>query len=239
MLKTSIQLHKWVGLVVAVQVLFWVVGGIVMTVIPIERVHGDHHLAAAAAPEIAVDKVKPVAEIAKIAGFALTKAQLRSTPHGPVWIVDSSAGRQAWFDAMTGGEVQEITEAQARAAAAAAYEGKGKPVSVKLLDETPAEAGAEGPLWQVKFDDGEGTTLYLDSFNGDVISRRSDVWRFYDFFFRLHIMNFGRDEGYNHPLIVAASAVTLVVVATGFILLWIRIGRDLQGWLARRKKPAA
>lgn len=235
MLKTSIQLHKWIGLVVGLQILFWVLGGLVMTAIPIETVHGDHHVAGAPKPAIDPAAVLPLAEVGKLAGFPLVKAELRGTPHGPVWIVDSDAGQQAWFDARTGGEVQEVTEAQARAAAVAGYKGEARPVSVKFLDDS-VEAGVGGPLWQVRFDDGEGTTLYVDAFNGDVVSRRSDVWRFYDFFFRLHIMNFGPAETYNHPLIIAASAVTLAVVLTGFVLLWFRVGRDVKGWASRRRE---
>lgn len=241
MLKTSIQLHKWIGLVVGIQILFWVLGGLVMTAIPIERVHGDHHITAPPPPAWPADKIIPLAEVAKSAGYAeVAKAQLRATPNGPVWIVSAASGQERWLNALTGEDIVEMDEAKARATAAANYEGKGKPVAAALLDNPPAEAGTPegGALWQVKFDDGEGTTLYLDPFTGDVAARRSDVWRFYDFFFRLHIMNFGRAETYNHPLIIIASAVALAVVVTGFVLLWFRVGRDLKGWLGRRKKPA-
>jgi uncharacterized iron-regulated membrane protein len=239
MLKTSIQLHKWIGLVVGLQVLFWVLGGLIMTAIPIERVHGDHHLAHPRAPAIATDKVVPVAKVAEMSGLEVSQAELRNTPKGPAWIVQAPSGQEIWFDALTGGEVQEMTQAEARAAAIANYEGKAQPESVKLLDVAPVEAGGEGPLWQVRFKDGEGTTLYLDPYTGDVTSRRSDLWRFYDFFYRLHIMNFGPAETYNHPLIVAASALALAIVLTGVVLLWFRLGRDLKGWLARRRAARA
>lgn len=239
MLKTSIQLHKWVGLVVGIQVLFWVLGGLVMTAIPIERVHGDHHLVRPRPPAMDMAKIMPVAKVAELSGFEVGQAELRHTPKGPAWIIQSPSGQEIWFDALTGGEVQEMTATEARAVAIANYEGKAQPESVKLLDVVPVEAGGEGPLWQVRFKDGEGTTLYLDPFTGDVTSRRSDLWRFYDFFYRLHIMNFGPAENYNHPLIVATTAVTLSIVITGFILLWFRIGRDLKGWLARRKAAGA
>src|SRR5438128_604927 len=98
MLKTSIQLHKWVGLVVGLQVLFWVLGGLVMSAIPIERVHGDHHLAHPRAPAIALDKVLPVTKVAELSGFEVAKAELRDTPHGPAWIVTAPSGQEVWFD---------------------------------------------------------------------------------------------------------------------------------------------
>ena len=44
-LRLSTQLHKWVALVVGLQVLFWVGGGLVMTVIPIETVRSEHRAA--------------------------------------------------------------------------------------------------------------------------------------------------------------------------------------------------
>ena len=40
---------------------------------------------------------------------------------------------------------------------------------------------------RVDFADGEGTRLYISTSTGEVIARRNDVWRFYDFFWMLHI----------------------------------------------------
>ena len=70
-----------------------------------------------------------------------------------------------------------------------------------------------------------------------MLSRRSDLWGLYDFFYQIHIMNFGASRTYNHPVIVITVAATLVVVLTGFVLLWIRVSRDLQGILRRKPKP--
>ncbi len=86
-------------------------------------------------------------------------------------------------------------------------------------ETAPKEAQVSGPLWQASFSDAEHTRLYLDSFTGEVLSRRSNVWDLYDLFYQIHIMNLGASRNYNHPLIVIASAATLFVVMTGFILL--------------------
>ena len=104
---------------------------------------------------------------------------------------------------------------------------------------SPKEAQVSGPLYRASFSDPEHTRLYLDAFTGEVLSRRSSVWALYDFFYQIHIMNFGATRSYNHPLIVAAAAASLFVVVTGFVLLWIRIARDIAGlWARRRKRPA-
>ena len=158
---------------------------------------------------------------------------MKSTPRGPIWDLD-----EAWYDAISGENIDEITQAQARQDAAQAYQGPGKPVKVIYYEEAPAEAGVSGTVWRVEFDDPERTSFYLSAYTGEVLSRRSNLWRFYNFFYQIHIMNFSPGQNYNHPTIVIATAATLVVVLSGIVLLWIRLARDLQGLRARRVKPA-
>ena len=40
---------------------------------------------------------------------------------------------------------------------------------------------------------------------GEVVARRSDVWRLYDLFWRIHILDFEAGENFNHPLIIGAA----------------------------------
>lgn len=55
------------------------------------------------------------------------------------------------------------------------------------------------------------TRLYLDSFTGEVLSRRSDLWGLYDFSYEIHIMKFRASRTYNHPVIVITVAATLEI----------------------------
>ena len=57
LLRIATWLHKWIGLIVGVQVLFWVAGGVVMTVLPIEKVRGEHHLAEIAPKPLPLDRL--------------------------------------------------------------------------------------------------------------------------------------------------------------------------------------
>jgi hypothetical protein len=51
-------------------------------------------------------------------------------------------------------------------------------------------------------------------------------------------MDLEKGENFNHPLIVVVTALTLSIVVTGFILLWIRIARDLKTLPAGRRRGA-
>lgn len=234
LLRLSTQLHKWIGLVVGVQVLFWVAGGLVMTVLPIEKVRGEHHAPQPSPAPLVMTGALPVAEAARRAGVTPVEARLHGTPRGPVWTFKPAEGASVSVVAATGQRLPPLSMPQARALAQGAYVGDGRAVSAVLLAEAPQETRKEGPLWRVDFDDGERTSLYLSPDTGEVVSRRSGVWRFYDFFWRLHVMDWKTGENFNHPLIIGATALTLTIVLTGFVMLWIKLARDLAGLRARR-----
>ncbi|HEX8232574.1 MAG TPA: PepSY domain-containing protein [Caulobacteraceae bacterium] len=236
LLGLSLQIHKWIGLVVGLQVLFWTVGGLVMTAIPIERVRSEHHLRKLSPPPLTADLLGVGDALRRSGVTAPVSAQLKSAPRGPVWVVEGREGEPRTLDARAGSPVAPLTAAQARRLAAAAYVGRGRPVGSRYFAEAPQETGREGPLWRVDFDDAERTSFYLSPDTGEVVTRRSQVWRFYDFFWRLHILDFKTGENFNHPLIIVLAALTLPMVFTGFILLWIRLGRDLARSL-RRARP--
>lgn len=240
MLRLSLQLHKWIALIVAIQVLGWVAGGLIMTAIPIEHVRGENHLAVPNLPPIDTRRLLPLEKQLALAEMTdVGEATLKNTPRGPIWVLKSAAGSEGWWNAYSGENVDEITKADARRYAGMAYKGTGKLVAVDYEETAPKEAQVSGPLWRASFEDPEHTRLYLDAFTGEVLSRRSDLWDFYDFFYQIHIMNFGASRSYNHPVIVIAAAATLAVVVTGVVLLFIRIAGDLRRLLAgRRERPA-
>ncbi|TAJ56806.1 PepSY domain-containing protein [Brevundimonas sp.] len=227
--RLSTQIHKWVSLVVGIQVIFWVVGGLVMVSIPIERVRSEHHVRQVATPPLPAD-VLPLADVAARTGSRPTRAELRSTLRGPVWILRSGEQKPVTVSALTGAPLAPMTAPQARAAAVAAYVGGGEPVAVNYLARPPQEAGRETPVWRVDFNDAERTTFYVSPETAEVEARRSAVWRLYDFMWRLHILDFRNGENFNHPLLIGLAGLTLALLVTGLILLVVRLRRD---WLRR------
>jgi uncharacterized iron-regulated membrane protein len=236
MLRWSIQIHKWLGLVVGVQVLGWVLGGLVMTAIPIERVRSEHHVAKFQPAVLPTEGLATYGAAATAAGIEPVEATLKSTLRGPLWVLKDAQGRAHVVDAASGKPVAPLPESEVRLLAGAQYEGGGRPVAVRWFATPPQEAGKPGPLWRVDFDDAERTSFYVSPETGEVVSRRSNVWRLYDAFWRIHILDFRTGENFNHPLIIAAAALALPMTLAGLILLWIRLGRDLAA-LRRARGP--
>jgi hypothetical protein len=223
------QFHRWVGLLVGIQVVFWVLGGFVMSVLQLDAVHGDH-VRARPAP-VLLDpgaQLMPLGEVLRDARFAgATAATLQTWQGRAVYRVERAAGTLL-VDAADGRLLSPLDEAAARAVALADYAGHGSILAVEWLDV--AEAGAEYrgrdlPLWRVRFADERDTTLYVSPRDGAVVARRNDLWRTFDFVWMLHIMDYDEREDFNHPLLIATAATALLFVFSGMFMLFFSFKR--------------
>jgi len=137
LLRWAVRLHKWVALVVGIQVLLWVTGGLVMTAIPIERVRGEHHAPPAVSAPLDVAHALSLPRAADRAGFAPARAELRDTPRGVVWSLTPPKGDPVILDGLTGEKLPLIDEAQARRLAGKGYRGPvarpGRPICRRPL----------------------------------------------------------------------------------------------------------
>lgn len=234
LLRLSAQIHKWIAVLVGLQILFWVGGGLVMTAIPIETVRGEHRVRTAQPQALDLTGIRALDAVVAERNLTPTRAELKSTPRGPAWLLTPTEGAPITLDARTGQTFAPLEADEARRLATAVYRGGAQAVAATRLNDAKRETGRTGPLWRVDFNDREKTRFYVSPDTGEVITRRSAVWRLYDFFWRLHILDFKTGENFNHPLLIAASALSLVVVLSGFALLWIRLERDFVQWRVRR-----
>lgn len=51
-LKWTLRIHKWIALIVGIQIMLWIAGGLVMSAIPIETVRGEHKISPTGPSEI-------------------------------------------------------------------------------------------------------------------------------------------------------------------------------------------
>ena len=233
MLRLSTQIHKWLGLIIGLQILGWVLGGLIMSAIPIAWVRSEHHIAKFQPDPLLASAGVDWRAAAAATGVKPVEATLKSTLRGPLWLLKDAEGKVQVASAVTGLRVAPLPLAEARLLAGTQYEGRGRPVAIRWYVKPPQEAGKPGPLWAVDFDDAERTRFYVSPDTGEVVSRRSNVWRFYDAFWRIHILDFKTGDNFNSPLLIGAALVSLILVVTGLILLWIRLGRDLKAIRAR------
>lgn len=236
-LQYSQRIHKWVALIVGIQILLWIAGGFVMSVIPIEDVRGQHKVTKLPNPVYTPGELISLVDATNRADVkSLSNAQLGSVLEEPVWRLSSSEGQTVTVNALTGEVISPIGEPLARDIANADYNRDAKLAKMELVSNPPAEYSRPGPVWRAQFDDADKTTLYIDPATAAVRARRSDTWRFYDLFWRLHVMDYDDGEDFNHPLLITSAGAALFVALTGLILLVIRMRRSILMWTSARKR---
>ena len=210
--------HKWLALVVAIQAVFWTLSGIYMTAVHIDIIHGDRLLKAPAVQPLSLAGLVEPAHLAHLAP-GLKSARLETQLGQPVYVVETEAGK-ALFDARTGQKLSPLGEAQARARAQALFAEDGKVVSADLLTKAPLEVQTRPmPLWRVEFEGAWRPTFYISPFTGELVSRRHDLWRTFDFVWMFHIMDYDDRQDVNNLLLRVFTWMAVATAASGGWLL--------------------
>ena len=231
--RIASTIHKWLALLMAIQILFWFVSGLFFAVAPIERVRSEHMKAAA--PEAPIAIADAAAGLQRISGETPgERIELRTMLGRPVALVSPREGPPRLYDLSAGRRISPIPAALAAEIAEADHAGDQRAIRVTRVTEESPEYRAALPAWRVDFDDGANRALYVAQDSGVVTARRSTLWRVFDFLWSLHIMDFKNHEDFNTPLLIVATALGLVVIVTGMILFPVRLG--LAAWLRRRRR---
>ncbi len=75
-------------------------------------------------------------------------------------------------------------------------------------------------MWQVQLNGSEQARIYISEQNGDIVAKRTDRWRLFDFMWMLHIMDYDERSDFNHPLLYLTALAALLFTLTGFVLLF-------------------
>ncbi len=229
------RLHKWVGLLLAIQFVLWMSSGVVMSLLDAKKVQGrEYRIKPPAAPEWPRNVLAPDAVLAASAGkvMAITSGWLLDRPVYQLqgdkrsWLVDASDGRSVSIDG-----------ALARTIASASYSGSGKAGTPRLLNYTLETRAHKEPVWRMDFNDEDETAVYVSSVSGNVLEHRNNTWRLFDFFWMLHIMDYSERTDFNNPLLVSSAIGGLWMALTGVWLLFasVRLAEFVPTRLRQRR----
>jgi uncharacterized iron-regulated membrane protein len=223
-------IHKWLALIVGVQMLFWMVSGLFFAVFPIERVRSEHRIAEHAPVALELGALRSPVELAALLPQAPTRVSYERGVRGEALAIAEFEGRAPILIELAEGRVLSPLDEAAAIAIARAYIADAPRVweARWVIAESP-EYRAALPAWRIAFEDSENLAVYVAAHTGRVTARRSDLWRFYDALWALHIMDWRDHENFNNGLLIAASLLGLIVTLAGFILFPYRLG-----WIKRR-----
>ncbi len=214
--------HLWLGVFVALQLLLWTISGLVMTAWPIETIHGDAVRREVTAPDLRnAGPLLPLDQLVAASARPVDGATLVSLLGAPVYRLQ--AGKDVWLIDARSGAQRPVTAADALALAHAGTT-LTSAATVTALDPAnpPLELRRNVPGWRVAFAD--GTRVYIGA-DGAILAVRTGLWRFYDFFWGLHILDPVAREDTHHPLLIGSAVLASVSVISGIVLIFVYFGR--------------
>lgn len=218
------RIHKWLALIVGIQAVIWTLTGLYMTVVHIDIIHGDHFVRHAEAMPVRLSEIVSPLEVANAAPDA-QEVRLARLLGRPVYIAKTPAG-ELLFDARTARRLAPPSRDDIRQLAEHWFTGPERLVGLKLITEIPGEIrGREPPLWRAEFDGWNKPTLYLSPATGQLLSRRHELWRIFDFLWMLHIMDYETRDDVNNWLLRSFTLLAFTTVLSGAWLLWFAFPR--------------
>lgn len=212
------KFHRWVGVVIGIQVLLWITSGLYFAWMPIKVVKDEDRKADPAMNPIPWERVVAPQALTLPSGFQTKSLRLEQAPAGFLYRLESTEGKVAVFNALTGTPGPYLSPGQVTDLALQQIQTSDQPVAVNFLEMAPADYKGPLPVYQVVFDDFRQTNLYTDPWSGRVIVRRNMFWRIYDFLWMLHIMDFDEREDFNNPWIRILSVAALSIVLSGYFI---------------------
>lgn len=185
--------HRWLGLILGIQFLFWTIGGLYFSWSNMDEVHGDHQKAHVHPLSADIQLVNPQGIIQKIKEkdsiTFVHDIHLIQILDKPVYQIIYSKGHNdgkkiQLADAQTGEIRPALSEKEAVEIAKKAFSDDAQVKQIEYITTTNGHHEyREQPLpaFAVTFEHPSNTTVYVSSALGTVQKFRNNKWRIFDF----------------------------------------------------------
>jgi len=220
--------------ILAAQMLLWFASGLYMVVMDIDFIHGDHLLKTQNLPPIVNKSKIDFSEVVAKYPLAeqITLTYLAGQPVYQFIINDDNY----LISAISGERLLPFSESIIREIASYYFAGNADVYSITYLDDTaPSELSKRHlPVWRVEFKDFASSTLYVSSTNGQVVTKRHNYWRIFDFVWMLHIMDYQTRSDVSNWLLRIFSILAILASLSGILLVSSRF--NWFSWFRTRQK---
>lgn len=214
-------LHKWLGLLIGLQILIWLATGLYMVVVDIDFIHGDPLVKNMQDAVLVPDTSGP--GVARLRSQYPDAIRIGLRPvMGKTFYTVTTADKRYLVDPETGAVKSPLGEQAVRQIASYHFAGESPIIRASLITSNPPMEiqTRRLPLWRVDFDDRFATSFYIDPYNGSLVTRRHQYWRIFDFLWMLHIMDYEDRSDAHNLLLIVAQLTGLAFAITGLWLLF-------------------
>ncbi|MBZ9632144.1 PepSY domain-containing protein [Salegentibacter sp. LM13S] len=211
------QAHRYLGLFIGIQFIMWTISGMYFSWTDLDEIHGDHFK-------------KEVVENPSFSNLQGPGAILSDIPVSSLELKDIGGeafyliNGQSLVNPKTGEKRQEISREEALKIAKKHMREDLQVAGIKLINETGDHHEYRGgalPAYVISYKEPADLKAYISVQDAAFRSVRHRDWRWFDFRWMTHTMDYeGRDD-FNNLVLRIFSLMGLITVLSGFVLWYI------------------
>ena len=214
--KTAIKIrkaHRYLGLFLGIQFLFWTISGLYFSWTNIDEIRGEHLIN----KNVQLKDFSELISPSKLNESNINSIELRDISGIPYyWINNVNL-----YNAYTGNLKYSITKNEAIDIAKQNLV-KGLEIKsinyISTVDKHHEYRNKLLPAYVISFKDKNNIKAYVSSLDGKFQTVRHRNWRWFDFLWMTHTMDYGSRDNFNNTLLRAFSLLGLITVLSGFTL---------------------
>lgn len=220
--------HRYLGIFLGIQFLFWTVSGMYFSWTDLDEIHGDHFK-------------NDAPEMTGFSGLLGTQDLLPGTEVRSLHLLEIAGQPYYWIngsqlvDARTGAVREGITREEALQVASRYMRSDLEVSGIQRIDSAgPHHEYRERPLpaYEISYRNPAHLKAYVAVANGAFQTVRHRSWRWFDFLWMTHTMDYEGRDNFNTTLLRGFSLLGLITVLSGFVL-WGISSPTLRRWKRR------
>jgi len=201
--------HKYLSLVISIQLLLWTISGIYFAFNKIELVRGEQYLIEQKVSKLNLKEVES----------SFSGKNVNFVRRLDEWIIKVETDSGFSYTDLQGQNLDELNAEEVREVVRLST--NLTPLMAQRIDKPEIRAEFRGrnlPIFKVATSTTDNINVYVDAFTGEVTAIRSDSWRIWDFLWGAHIIDYSERENINNFLIKILSILALLSSLSGIVL---------------------
>ena len=232
--KTALKIrktHRYLGLFIGIQFLMWTIGGLYFSWTDIDEIHGDH-FKKDEPEQTSFNNLMGTAQLKNLQSIqTLELLEIAKEPY--YWINETTL-----FNASTGDIKNGITSDEAQQVANRYMLSDLKISGIELIEKVGEHHEYRGrplPAYEISYETPQNLKAYVAVENGAFQTVRHRDWRWFDFLWMTHTMDYQGRDNFNTIVLRAFSLLGLITVLSGF-LLWYTSSPTIRKIIKKKRK---
>lgn len=218
--------HRYLGLFLGIQFLLWTCSGIYFSWTDIDKIHGDHFKNTEYQPKAFANLISP--SQLNVSGGINTIA-LRDIGDSPYYWIN----KEQLYNALDGSLKTKITQEEASYIATLNMKSGLVVENIEQINEAGKHHEYREkllPAYVISYQSDDALKAYVSIKDGKFQTVRHRDWRWFDFLWMTHTMDYQSRDNFNTIILRAFSLLGLITVLSGF-LLWFTSSPTIRKFL--------